>query len=66
MAASSVQEMGYERFSFAIKVGIGSGRVDWGPIHPASVDPQACPNGRAAFYFSGPAVEAAAEAEHLA
>lgn len=55
-----VQETAYGRFPFAIKLGLAAGRVDWGILRPAEQD------GLAAYYFSGPAIDAASGAEHHA
>jgi predicted ATPase/class 3 adenylate cyclase len=58
--ATPVQETAYGRFPFAIKLGLAAGRVDWGILRPAEQD------GLATYYFSGPAIDAAARAEHHA
>lgn len=58
MTSHPVQETPYGHFPFAVKLGLGSGRVDWGILQPG--DEQV----KTAYYFSGPAVEAAAAAEH--
>jgi predicted ATPase/class 3 adenylate cyclase len=58
--ANPVQETAYGRFPFAIKLGLAAGRVDWGILRPVEQD------GLAAYYFSGPAIDAASGAEHHA
>lgn len=62
LRAHPVQETRYGRFPFAVKVGMGEGEVVWGILRPdeANADKEA------AYYFSGPAIEAAASAEHHA
>jgi class 3 adenylate cyclase len=63
--AHPVQVTPYGRFPFAIKLGLGDGEVEWGILRPAreAATPRAQ---NAAYFFSGPAIEAAAAAEHQA
>ena len=72
LAAAPVQETVYGRFPFAVKLGVGAGRVDWGILRPSNF-PHAVQEKRtpadgplAVYYFNGPAVETAAQAEHHA
>jgi len=59
------QDTLYGSFPFAIKLGLGDGEVEWGILE--SEQPAANPGAQnAAYYFSGPAIEAAAGAEHQA
>ena len=60
MVAQPVQETPYGRFPFAVKLGMGEGKTNWGILLPDA------PGAKASYYFSGPAVESAAAAEHYA
>lgn len=60
MTANPVQETSFGHFPFAVKLGLGLGRVDWGILLPDGEQI------RAAYYFGGPAVDTAAAAEHHA
>lgn len=61
----AVQRTPYGDFHFAIKLGLGDGAVEWGILQ--SERPSPCPGAQnAAYFFSGPAIEAVAEAEHHA
>ncbi len=60
MVEHPLQNTPFGEFPFSIKLGLGDGNVTWGILAPASGA------GQATYYFGGPAVEAAAESEHLA
>ncbi len=60
ITTNPVQETAYGHFPFAVKLGLGGGRVDWGILQP---DAEGL---KAAYYFSGPGVDTAAAAEHHA
>ena len=60
MTAFPVQETAFGHFPFAVKLGLGLGRVDWGILLPDGEQ------ALAAYYFGGPAVDTAAAAEHHA
>lgn len=63
MATHPERETLYGTFPFAIKLGLAGGEVEWGILKPAKgLDEMA----RAAYFFSGPAVDRAAAAEHHA
>ena len=72
MGANPVQDTVYGRFTFAAKLGLGDGNVFWGILNPPPQDKSETDlTGQwnkvaAAYYFSGPAIEAAAAAEHQA
>ncbi len=54
-------------FAFTIKLGLGDGEVNWGILRPQESDiPLEEAAVKAAYFFSGPAIEAAAAAEHHA
>jgi class 3 adenylate cyclase len=67
MAANPTRVTPYGNFPFTIKLGLGDGEVEWGILLPkdsgVSLEDTAV---KAAYFFSGPAVEAAAIAEHHA
>ncbi|MBN2146168.1 MAG: tetratricopeptide repeat protein [Anaerolineales bacterium] len=60
MITYPVQDTPFGHFPFAVKLGLGSGQVDWGILQP---DGESV---KAAYYFGGPAVDSAAAAEHHA
>ena len=65
MIANPIQTSPYGNFPFAIKLGLGDGVLEWGILRPE----QELTNSqmqRAAYFFSGPAIQAAASAEHQA
>ncbi len=67
MMAHPVYDTPYGSFSFGIKVGLGDGGVIWGILRPNNdAGPLEQAEVKAAYFFSGPAIEAAAAAEHHA
>jgi class 3 adenylate cyclase/tetratricopeptide (TPR) repeat protein len=67
MIANPTQTTPYGNFPFTIKLGLGDGEVEWGILRPqdAGAPPEEA-EVKAAYYFSGSAIEAAAAAEHHA
>lgn len=65
VAAHPNQHTPYGDFSFGIKLGLADGEVVWGILQP---DPETLAEAevKAVYFFSGPAIEAAAAAEHQA
>ncbi len=60
MSSHPVQNTPYGRFAFTAKLGLGDGEVRWGILQSSFAQI------KAAYYYSGPAIEAAAGAEHHA
>lgn len=57
--ANSLHPTPHGQFTVSVKLGLAEGDVNWGIIPAAN-------NRRAAYYFSGPAVDGSAEAQSLA
>jgi predicted ATPase len=60
IAQNPTQRSRYGTFPFAVKLGLELGQVEWGIIQPDQ------PGLPATYFFSGPAIDGAAEAEHQA
>jgi class 3 adenylate cyclase len=64
MRDTPTQTTPYGSFPFAVKLGIGTGGVEWGILEPSA---EAYEVGvKAAWYFNGPAIDSASSAEHFA
>ncbi len=59
MEQNARQETRFGSFDFSAKVGLANGGTRWGILHSAD-------RTRAMYYFSGPAIDGCAEAEHHA
>jgi len=67
MIANPTYTTPYGHFPFTIKLGLGDGEVDWGILRLQAGDtPPEEAEVKAAYFFSGPAIESAAAAEHHA
>ncbi len=62
LVAHALQATTYGGFTFAIKLGLGDGEVEWGILRPEQTL-TGHRKQRAAYFFSGPAIEAATAAE---
>ena len=67
LAAQPVQRTAFGEFSFAGKLGLADGHVEWGIVQPGDADRSVVATTvSATYYFAGPAIDACAAAEHEA